>query len=102
MVVDQKGHHHRKEVSLNVRTRQVIDPEEVEQDQKVVNYITEKSRRLISDERLPSDLREEMEKLTDQYESAIRTDEDDRSIDLCEDRLLEQIEKAEERLKPVE
>jgi len=102
VVVDQKGHHHRKEVSLNVRKRQIMDPDEMEQDQKVVNYIIEKSRRLISDERLPSDLREELRKLTDQYESAIKAGEDDHSIDLSEDRLLEQIEKAEERLKPVE
>jgi molecular chaperone DnaK len=101
ITVDQKGYNNRKEVTLDVRKREIIEPGRAE-EQKVLNYIIEKSRRLIKEDTLPSDLRKELEEFTDRYEGAIRDGQKESAIDKYESQLLEKIEEAEERLGTVE
>jgi len=100
ITVDQKGYNNRKEVTLDVRKRKIIEPGGA-QEQKILNYIIEKSRRLIEENSLPSDLRKELEELTNRYEGAIREDEKEGLIDEYENQLLEKIEEVEERLGTV-
>ncbi len=58
----------------------------------------QKSRRLIQEETLPADLREELARLSRDYEKALRDQEEDGKIDDLEDRLLAKMEEADERL----
>jgi molecular chaperone DnaK len=102
ITVAQKGYSNRKEVTLDVRTKTILEDQEEVREQKILNYIIQKSRRLTGDGRLAPDLREELEMLTEQYEEALKSGEDDRLIDQSEDRLLEKMEEAEERLKGLE
>ncbi|RPJ06270.1 MAG: hypothetical protein EHM36_07190, partial [Deltaproteobacteria bacterium] len=98
ITIDQKGYHHRKEVTLDVRKKEIVDLESSEEEQKVLNYIIEKSRRMLREDRLPPDVKEELGRLTDQYEEAIRKGEQDRVIDRLEEELLNKLEEAEEGL----
>jgi len=102
ITVDQKGYLNRKEVTLDVRKKTIFEDRGEVREQKILNYIIQKSRRLIEDEHLTPDLRGELETLTGQYEEALKSGEDDRLIDQYEDRLLEKMEEAEERLKALE
>ena len=101
ITVDQKGYNNRKEVTLDVRKREIIEHGGTE-EQKILNYIIEKSRYLIKEDALPSNLRKELEELTNRYEGAIRDGEKESIIDKYESQLLEKIEEAEERLGKVE
>lgn len=97
ITLDQKGFNNIKEATLDVRRKQVIDRQS-EEEKKVLNYIVEKARRLGAEDKFPADLKREMTELTDKYEAALK-DEDDILIDELEDRLLEIMEEAEERLQ---
>ena len=99
ITVDQKGHTNRKEVSLNVRSKEIFQKEEQKTAQKPVNYILEKAIRLLGDENLPLDLQRELSDLSHTYESALKEDEDDDRIDEIEEDLLEKMEEVEERLE---
>jgi molecular chaperone DnaK len=101
ITVDQKGYNNRKEVTLDVRKKVIIEARK-EEEQKILNYIIEKSRRLVEKDGLPSDLRKELEELTDRYEGAIRDDEKESVIDEFENQVLEKIEEVEERLGALE
>ena len=98
VTVDQKGKGNRKEMTLNVRKKQVLDKAPEEEEQEILNYVLEKSRRLIQEETLPADLREELAQLSLDYEKALRDQEEDGKIDDLEDRLLAKMEEADERL----
>jgi molecular chaperone DnaK len=98
VTVDQKGKGNRKEMTLNVRKKQVLDKAPEEEEQEILNYVLEKSRRLIQEETLPADLREELTRLSLDYEKALRDQEEDGKIDDLEDRLLTKMEEADERL----
>jgi molecular chaperone DnaK len=100
--LDQKGYNNRKEVTLDVRRRKIIETEAEGKEQEILNYIIEKSRRLIVHDALPADLRRNLEELTDRYEDAIKNGKVENIIDQCEDELLEKIEEAEERLGTIE
>ena len=54
ITLDQKGYNNRKEVTLDVRRRRVIQTEAEEKEQEILNYIVEKSRRLIARDGLPA------------------------------------------------
>jgi molecular chaperone DnaK len=101
ITVDQKGYNNRKEVTLDVRKKEIIEPGRAK-EQKILNYIIEKSLRLIEGDTMPSDLRKELEELTDRYEGAIRGGQKESVIDEYESQLLEKIEEVEERLGTVE
>jgi len=102
ITLDQKGYNNRKEVTLDVRRRRVIQTEAEEKEQEILNYIVEKSRRLIARDGLPAPLRRNLEELTDRYEDAIKSGKAESVIDQCEDELLEKIEEAEEGLGAIE
>jgi len=98
ITVDQKGYDNRKEVTLDVRKREIIERQSGVEEQKILNYIIEKSRRLMVEETLLPNLRRELEELTAQYEGAIKDSKDETLIDRYEDMLLGKMEEAEERL----
>ena len=102
ITLDQKGYSNRKEVTLDVRRRKVIEPEAEAKEQEILNYIIEKSRRLILQDALPEHLRKSLEELTDRYEDAMKNGEDESVIDRFEDQLLEKIDEAEQRLGTIE
>lgn len=99
VTIDQKGSENRQEVTLDVRKKRVLQREGGAEGPEVLNYILEKSRRLTREERLPPDLRRELTRLSGDYEAALREQGEDRDIDDLEDRLLEMMEEAEERLE---
>ncbi len=101
ITVDQKGYNNRKEVTLDVRRKKILDKEEGERDQVILNYIVEKARRLLEEMVLPQDFRGELSDLTTRYEDALRTGEDDKKTDDLEEKLLDKIEEAEERLSEI-
>ncbi|MBI4496021.1 MAG: Hsp70 family protein [Deltaproteobacteria bacterium] len=98
VTVDQKGAGNRKEVTLNVRERKVLERIAEAGEQEVLNYIVEKARRLAAGEALPDALREELARLTGDYEKALRQGHEGRDLDTLEDTLLNKIEEAEKRL----
>ncbi|MEW6326243.1 MAG: Hsp70 family protein [Thermodesulfobacteriota bacterium] len=99
--VDQKGYGNRKEVTLDVRRKKILDADAPESGQEILNYIVEKARRLIGEKSLPDDLRNELNDLTTAYETALRAGQEDDKIDDLEEKLLETIEGAEERLSEI-
>ena len=98
VTIDQKGAENRQEVTLDVRKKRVLQREGEVEGPEVLNYILEKSRRLMQEEKLPQDLRQDLDRLSRDYERALREQSEDRHIDDLEDRLLEMIEEAEEEL----
>lgn len=100
--VDQKGYNNSKSVTLNVRQKTLqIESESEGLVEKPVNYISEKARRIMADERLPRELKDALTKLTGKYEQAVVGGEDDALIDELEDQLLEKIEQAEEGFETI-
>lgn len=102
ITLDQKGYDNPKEVTLDVRRRKIIETGAKEKEQEILNYIIEKSRRLILQDALPAELRKSLEELTNRYEDAIKNGKAESLIDQVEDELLEKIEEAEERLGTIE
>ena len=98
VTIDQKGAENRQEVTLDVRKKRVLQREGELEGPEVLNYILEKSRRLIQEEKLPQDLRQDLDRLSRDYERALRGQSEARDVDDLEDRLLEMMEEAEERL----
>ena len=98
VTVDQKGKENRKEMTLNVRRKQVADKSREQEQPEILNYVLQKSRRLMQEESLPAELREELAALSRDYEIALRNGEADEKIDDLEDRLLAKMEEADERL----
>jgi molecular chaperone DnaK len=98
VTVDQKGKENRKEMTLNVRRKQVADKSREQEQPEILNYVLQKSRRLMQEESLPAELREELAALSRDYERALRNREADEKIDDLEDRLLAKMEEADERL----
>lgn len=99
VTIEQKGTENRQEVTLDVRKKRVLEREGGVEGPEVLNYILQKSRHLIGEESLPPDLRQELARLARDYETALREQKEDRQIDDLEDRLLELMEEAEERLE---
>jgi molecular chaperone DnaK len=99
VTIDQKGAQNRQEVTLDVRKKRVLERSGGAEGPEVLNYVLEKSRRLIGEESLPPDIRQELAGLSRDYETALREQKEDRQIDDLEDRLLELMEEAEERLE---
>jgi len=98
VTIDQKGAENRQEVTLDVRKKRVLQREGEVEGPEVLNYILEKSRRLTQEEKLPQDLRQDLGRLSRDYERALRGQSEARDIDDLEDRLLEMMEEAEEEL----
>jgi molecular chaperone DnaK len=98
ITVDQKGYQNRKEVTLDIRQKKIIDQELSVQAGKVVNYIIEKARNLLAEARLPGDLKNNLNRLVETYEQSLVAEQEDQDVDALEDELLSAIEDAEERL----
>ncbi len=99
VAIDQKGTGNREEVTLDVRRKLVVDKDAGMGGPEVLNYILEKSQRLAREEGLPPDLRREIDRLSREYERALRGKSEGRDLDDLEDRLLEVMEEAEEKLE---
>ena len=116
ITAEQKDRDNRREVTLDVRRKKIIEKEaagkagkaaaalEARPAQggaaahtKLLNYIIEKAKRLMDSERLPDDLRQELAGRTDAYAAALRKDAQEAEIDRLEEELLESMERAEER-----
>lgn len=97
--VDQKGHNNSKCVTLDVRKKKVRSERTAELGSAPLNYISEKARRLLSNDRLSEDLRMELDEAARGYEQALTKGEDDARIEELEDLLLEKIDQAEEELE---
>jgi molecular chaperone DnaK len=98
ITADQKGYQNRKEVTLDIRQKKIIDQESSPSAGQVMNYIIEKARNLLAKELLPGEIKADLNRLVEAYEQALTTGEEDRDIDALEDELLVTIEDAEERL----
>ena len=98
ITVDQKGYQNYKEVTLDIRQKKIIDQETSVPSGKIVNYIIEKAKNLLSEARLPGELKNDLNRLVGAYEQALVAGEEDKDIDALEDELLATIEDAEERL----
>ncbi len=110
ITAEQKDRDNRKEVTLDVRRKKIIEKDAAETalealpaqggaaaHTKLLNYIIEKAKRLVESESLPGDLREELSGRTDAYAAALERDADEAEIDRLEEELLEAMERAEER-----
>ena len=104
ITVDQKGFQNRKEVTLDVRRKKILEEGEPgsEETQAVLNYIIQKARAMEQAPTLPEDLRRELTDLADRYETALRTGADDLLVDELEEALLERLEEAETQAEPLE
>ena len=99
IIIDQKGYNNRKEVTLDVRKRKILDKEGIVTGKTPVNYVAEKATRLSQEESLPQGLRDELSDLGGKYELGIKRGEEDDKIDGLEEKLLDKIEEAEKRLE---
>jgi len=104
ITVEQKGCDNRKEVTLDVRKKKITEKaageprrEESREHQRLLNYIIEKAGRLMENKSLPDDLAAELSECAGAYETALREDGEEDNIDRLEEKLLDVMEKAEER-----
>ncbi len=95
VTVDQKGYNNKKEVTLYVREEGKRDDDT---EDRVVNYIVEKAKRLIDNSLLSESLRAQLSDLCDRYSKALNSEIGEDEIDEIEAQLLEKIEEAEEIL----
>lgn len=102
IVVDQKGYHNRKEVTLDVRRKKILEGPAAEADQEVMNYILEKAGKMKDHPDLSEEFRKDLRELALKYEEALKGEGDVKEVDDLEDRLLDKMEEAEERLEPGE
>ena len=98
ITVEQKDYQNQKEVTLDIRQKKIIDQKFSAPAGKVVNYIIEKARNLLTEARLPGDLKNNLQRLVEAYEQALVVEEKDQDLDALEDELLATIEDAEESL----
>ncbi len=102
IVVDQKGYHNRREVTLDVRRKKILEEPEEETDQEIINYILEKARKLKDHPDLSVEFQKELTELALRYEEALKREGDSKELDDLEDLLVGKMEEAEERLEPGE
>ncbi|MBF0590760.1 MAG: Hsp70 family protein [Nitrospirae bacterium] len=113
ITVDQKGYDNRKEVTLDVRTRQVKEKDTVTgnddqerpgtgNDQAVLNYIISKYKALCNKQGIDDKSRNELIEIGERYQRALIDKEDDDTIDDLEASLIDKIEEIEETLEDIE
>ncbi len=95
ITLEQKGFDNRKEVTLDIRSNRLIDPEEAAGEEKIVNYMVSKGRKLAARSDTPQKLRDELSALLDEYVAALG-EGNEASIDSLEERLLELMDEIEE------
>ncbi|MBF0515664.1 MAG: Hsp70 family protein [Nitrospirae bacterium] len=96
VTMQQKGYNNSKDVTLDVRNREVIDKDTGGGGNTVLNYIIEKYKKIVARDGLAPQLKQELVKLGTAYELALRDGKDEDAIDDIEARLLEKMEEAEE------
>ncbi|MHC1741817.1 MAG: Hsp70 family protein [Syntrophobacteraceae bacterium] len=97
--IDQRGYENRKEVTLDIRNREVEDAPADDRDDAPVNYVAAKAGRLAADGRLADSVRDDIRRIAAEYETALRSGADEDQIEEIEDRLLDIMEQAEEGLE---
>ena len=98
ITAEQKGFNNRKEVTLDIRRKKVLDEAGETPGPQVVNYIIEKARNLLANPQLPDNVQENLHRLVTAYEQALQTETAGQDIDNLEDELMAVIEDAAERL----
>lgn len=96
ITMQQKGYNNSKDVTLDVRNREVKDKDANGDTKSVLNYIVEKYKKIVAQEGLPQDMKLELVKIGTAYEQALRDGEDEDTIDDLETRLIEKMEEAED------
>ena len=95
ITLEQKGHDNRKEVTLNIRTNKVTARDAAVVEEKIVNYMVSKGRKLAKRSDVPQMMRDELTDLLDEYSAALAADADE-LLDNLEERLLELMDEIEE------
>ena len=98
ITADQKGFNNRKEVTLDIRRKKLLEEISETPGAQVVNYIIEKARNLLANQQLHGIIQENLRRLVAAYEQALQAETAGEDIDNLEDELLAVIEEAEERL----
>jgi len=98
ITAEQKGFNNRKEVTLDIRRKKVLDEAGETPGPHVVNYIIEKARNLLANPQLPGSVQENLHRLVADYEQALQTETAGEQLDNLEDELLALIEAAAEEL----
>jgi molecular chaperone DnaK len=96
IVLEQKGYDNRKEVTLDIRTNQVTERDDVAADAKIVNYMVSKGRRLVQRSDASLKMRDDLAVLLDEYVAVLESGADDETIDSLEERLLDLMDEIEE------
>lgn len=103
ITVEQKGYSNRKDVTLDVRKKEVKERDNnISDESQILNYIIEKYKKLIENKELNDNIKTELKSIGSKYEKALKEGKSDSVIDELEDELLEKIEEAEEILVKVE
>ncbi len=100
--MDQKGYDNRKEVTLDVRTKEVREKGTDSGDQEILNYIISRYKALSDRQDIDAKQRDELIEIGERYQRALRDKEDDGIIDDLEGELIEKIEDIEEDLEDIE
>lgn len=98
VTVDQKGYDNQKTVTLDVRKKEIAKTPAEALEGAPVNYISQKARRLLGRDRLPDEMKDRLTDAIIRYETALREGAAEELVEAAEDRLLELIESAEEKL----
>lgn len=98
VTVDQKGYDNQKTVTLDIRKKEIARKPAEAFKGAPVNYIAQKARRLLGHDRLPDEMRDRLKEATIRYEGVLRDGMEEEIVEAVEDRLLELIESAEEKL----
>jgi molecular chaperone DnaK len=98
VVVEQKGHNNRGEVTMDVRACSIAGDDETTPalDEEAVNYMVGKARRLVCAPGLPDDLRKRLEAAVNDYSKALRENAESGEVDDLEDALLELMDEVED------
>ncbi|MBF0458097.1 MAG: Hsp70 family protein [Nitrospirae bacterium] len=96
ITMQQKGYNNSKDVTLDVRNREVKEKDASGDTRSVLNYIVEKYKKIVAKEGLPEDLKLELVKIGTAYERALRDGKDEDTIDDLETLLIEKMEEAED------
>lgn len=99
ITLEQKGYDNRKEVTLDIRTNQITARDEAVAEEKIINYMVSKGRKLAQRSDVPQLMKDELMILLDEYSAALADGDAEELIDTLEERLLELMDDIEEAVE---
>ena len=99
ITLEQKGFDNRKEVTLDIRTNQITARDEAVAEEKIINYMVSKGRKLAQRSDVPQLMKDELMILLDEYSAALADGDAEELIDTLEERLLELMDDIEEAVE---